>query len=198
MGPSSDASGRPPPQDPSDAELVARALAGERPALEGLMRRHYRGAYVVALAVLGSTADAEDACHDALVRSAARLEECRHPEKFGAWLRTIVRNHARNLSAKRAVRDGPPLDTVPVSVESEAPRSLDRAALRGKLEAGLTQLSPPQREVLLKHDLEDWSHEEIAESLGTSVGMSRQHLFQARRRLRDILGSATLEEYRDG
>jgi RNA polymerase sigma-70 factor (ECF subfamily) len=162
------------------------------------MRRHYRAAYVVALAVLGSTEDAEDVCHDALVRSAERLEECRQPERFGAWLRTIVRNQARNLGAKQAVREGPPLDTVPVAVESDALRALDRRELRAKLEAGITRLTPPQREVLLKHDLEDRSHEEIAQSLGTSIGMSRQHLFQARRRLREFLGLATLEEYRDG
>ena len=60
------------------------------------------------------------------------------------------------------------------------------------------RLTPAQREVLLRHDLEDWPHDAIAEALGTSVGMSRQHLFQARRRLREILGIATLEEYRDG
>lgn len=194
----SDAQGRPEPHDPPDADLVARTLRGERAALEQLARRHYRSAFVVALAVLGSTADAEDACHDAFVRAAARLEECRQPERFGAWLRTIVRNHARNLIAKQAVREGPSLEVVPAAVESAAPRALDRAELRRRLEAGLRQLSPPQREVLLRHDLDDWSHEEIAESLGTSVGMSRQHLFHARRRLRDILGPATLEEYRDG
>lgn len=191
-----------PPEEPvhaeSDAELVARTLEGEREALERLVRRHYRSAYVTALAVLGSSTDAEDACHDGFVRAAARLEECRDPSRFGGWLRTIVRNQAKNLLAKQAVREGPALESVVAAVEATAPQSLDRAELRGRLEAGLRQLTPAQREVLLRHDLEDWPHDAIAESLGTSVGMSRQHLFQARRRLREILGTATLEEYRDG
>src|SRR5512146_55831 len=113
MRPSADAPGRPASPDPPDADLVARTLLGDRAALESLVRRHYRAAYVVALAVLGSTADAEDACHDAFVRAAARLEECRQPDRFGAWLRTIVRNHARNLIAKRTLREGPPLEAVP-------------------------------------------------------------------------------------
>lgn len=192
---------RPPtdaPSDPADAELVARALTGERAALEQLVRRHYRGAYIVALAVLNSPADAEDVCHDALVRAADRLEECRHPDRFGGWLRTIVRNQARNHAAKQAVREGPPIDWVTAGTEGGAPEAVERRELRATLLRGLAQLSPPQREVVLKHDLEDWSHEEIARSLGTSVGMSRQHLFQARRRLREILGRETLEEYRDG
>jgi RNA polymerase sigma-70 factor, ECF subfamily len=191
-----------PPEDPAhevpDAELVAQALRGERDAMEQLVRRHYRSAYITALAVLGSSTDAEDACHDALVRAAARLEECRDPSRVGGWLRAIARNRAKNLLAKRMVREGPALDTAAVPVESSVHQSLERAELRSRLEAALRQLTPAQREVVLRHDLEDWPHGAIAESLGTSVGMSRQHLFQARRRLREILGLATLEEYRDG
>lgn len=184
--------------DPPDAELVARTLGGDPGALETLVRRHYRTAYLTALAVMGNGVDAEDACHDAMVRAAARLEECREPDRFGGWLRTIVRNHARNLLARRAVREGPPLDAVAPAVEATAHRRLDRAELRGRLEHAIAMLTPVQREVLLRHDLDDWPHDAIAESLGTSVGMSRQHLFQARKRLREILGTATLEEYRDG
>lgn len=186
------------PPDPDDAALVARVLAGEREALEQLVRRHYRSVFVVALAVTGQSADAEDACHDAFVRAAERLEECREPARFGAWVRTIARNQAKNLLARRAVREGPAVDSVGASVAATAPGSLERRELRGRLEAGLQQLSATQREVLLQHDLEERPHEEIARALGTSVGMSRQHLFHARRRLREFLGIATLEEYRDG
>lgn len=183
--------------DPPDAALVRRVLGGERDALEQLVRRHYRSACVVALAVMGNSADAEDVCHDAFVRAAERLEECRDPERFGAWLRTIVRNQARNLLARKAVREAPTLETVVSAVEPTALRALEHDELKRRLEAGLRQLSPPQREVLLRHDLEERPHEEIARSLGTSVGMSRQHLFNARRRLREFLGIAILEEYRD-
>ncbi|MFN8654364.1 MAG: sigma-70 family RNA polymerase sigma factor [Gemmatimonadales bacterium] len=186
------------PTDPTDAALVGRVLAGEREAWAQLVRRHYRAVYVVALAVTGRGADAEDACHDALVRAAERLEECRDPSRFGPWVRTIARNHAKNLMARQGVREGPALETVAPSVEAAAPGQVERRELRGRLEAGLRQLSPAQREVLLRHDLDERPHEEIAKALGTSVGMSRQHLFNARRRLREFLGMAALEEYRDG
>jgi RNA polymerase sigma-70 factor (ECF subfamily) len=185
-------------EQPPDAELVARTRAGDAAALELLVRRHYGAAYAVALAILGIRADAEDACHDAFVRAAERLAECRHPDRFGAWLRTIVRNHARNEAARRAVRRALPLETVTAAQEAASPRDLERAELARRLEAALAGLSPAQREVVLLHDLEGWTHEAIATSLGTSVVMSRQHLFQARRRLRSALGPTLLQEYQDG
>jgi RNA polymerase sigma-70 factor (ECF subfamily) len=63
------------------------------------------------------------------------------------------------------------------------------------LESALASLSPVQREVVLLHDLDGWTHEDIARLIGTSAGMSRQHLFHARRRLRTVLGQNTSEEY---
>jgi RNA polymerase sigma-70 factor (ECF subfamily) len=69
--------------------------------------------------------------------------------------------------------------------------------LRQVLEAALATLSPVEREVVLLHDLYEWRHEAIAESIGTSVGMSRQHLFKARRRLRAHLGADLLKEHFD-
>jgi len=50
---------------------------------------------------------------------------------------------------------------------------------------------------VLLHDLHEWTHDAIAESIGTSAGMSRQHLFKARRRLRELLGPSLLKEYFD-
>jgi len=182
---------------PEDAELVARTLAGDAAAFELLVRRHYGGAYAVALAVLGVRADAEDACHDGFVQAAAHLGECRHPGRFGAWLRTIVRNQARNAMAKQSVRRAEPLEEWTAAGDADAHRTVERAELARRLETALAVLAPTQREVLLLHDLEDWPHEEIARSLGISVVMSRQHLFQARRRLRTALSGVRLEDTHD-
>jgi RNA polymerase sigma-70 factor (ECF subfamily) len=60
----------------------------------------------------------------------------------------------------------------------------------------LASLTPVQREVVLLHDLDGWTHESIAESIGTSSGMSRQHLFHARKRLRALLGPGSKESLR--
>jgi RNA polymerase sigma factor (sigma-70 family) len=89
---------------PSDSDLIARTLAGDRGAFEVLVRRHYRAAFSIALAYTSTRADAEDVCHDAFLRAAAKLRECRKPEQFAFWLCAIVRNHARNVSTRGMAR----------------------------------------------------------------------------------------------
>lgn len=181
----------------TDALLVDRARRGDVAAFESLVRKHYRAAYAVALGVLGNDMDAEDACQDAFVRALQRIDELRKPERFGAWLQQIVRNRAKNLHSYRRVRSAQPLDTVD-AVGSDNPGShAERWELRNRLESALRDLNATQRQVVLLHDLEGWKHREIAVALEISEGMSRQHLFHARRTLRERLGVNVLEEYAD-
>jgi len=183
--------------EPGDAELVALARQDDPRAFERLVRRHYPAALAVALAVMGNLSDAEDVCHDAFVRALARLEDCRQPDRFAQWLCAIVRNHARNELQRPANRLVSSIDERTAATTDDVPRKLQEGELRTVLERALGLLSPVQREVVLLHDLHDWPHEEIAESIGTSAGMSRQHLFKARRTLREALGPDLLREYFD-
>ena len=59
--------------------------------------------------------------------------------------------------------------------------------MKQQLLAALARLNQVQREVVLLHDLESWTHAEIAGALNISEVSSRQHLFQARRQLRELL-----------
>jgi RNA polymerase sigma-70 factor (ECF subfamily) len=93
------------------------------------------------------------------------------------------------------VRRSAPLDPETRDSRATPARRTELQDLRGTLEQALAQLTPIQREVVLLHDLHDWPHENIAESIGTTPGMSRQHLFKARRRLRETLGPHLLHEY---
>jgi RNA polymerase sigma-70 factor (ECF subfamily) len=181
----------------TDALLVERARRGDAAAFESLVRKHYRAAYAVALGVLGSAMDAEDACQDAFVRALERLDELRKPERFTAWLLQIVRNRARTIHSYRRVRAAQPLDTVNAAGSANPGIDAARGELRDKLEAALQDLSEMQRQVVLLHDLDGWKHRQIAVALEISEVMSRQHLFHARRILRERLGANVLEEYTD-
>ena len=174
----------------SDPRLVARARAGEARAFEELVRRYLRPAHAVALGVLGNPADAEDVCQDAFLAALEKLDECRDPERFAAWLLRIVRNRALNFRERRTRREGEPLERVPAAAAGgdDPARDAERSELRERLVAALDLLPPSQREVVLLHDLEGWAHREIAELLGTSEGAVRVRLFEARRRLRSELG----------
>jgi RNA polymerase sigma-70 factor (ECF subfamily) len=179
----------------SDSELIASALGGDATALDALVRRHYRTAFSIALANTGNRADAEDACHDAFLRAAERLAECRDRNRFGFWVGAIVRNHARNMATRGFSQRAAPLEARTVSARDDPARDAEAAELRGQLEAALGALTVTQREVVLLHDLDGWTHADIAAAIGTSEGMSRQHLFQARRRLREALGPNTSKEH---
>jgi RNA polymerase sigma-70 factor (ECF subfamily) len=139
--------------------------------------------------------DAEDVCQDAFVRSLERLDDCRQPDKYLAWLLQIIRNRARNFLAYRRVRQTQQLETVTTVSSADPDRDLERNQLRSLLEAALGELTELQRQVVLLHDLEGWKHSEIAQSLGLSEVSSRQHLFMARSRLRDLLGANVLKEH---
>ena len=180
---------------PDDATCVARARTGDAEAFEVLARRHYRAAYAIALGVTGTPMDAEDVCHDALLRALERLEDCRHPDRFGAWLGQIVRNLSLNLLRSRSLRDGPSVDDLELSRPSASVDRAERMELRERLEAALATLDATKRQVLLLHDLEGWRHKAIAAQLGCSEGMSRLHLFHARRAVRALLGADLLAEY---
>ncbi|MGH7476274.1 MAG: RNA polymerase sigma factor [Longimicrobiales bacterium] len=171
----------------TDRELVERARLGERDAFEVLVRRHLPGAYATAIAVLHEPADAEDVTQDAFVVALERLDECRQPDRFAAWLMRIVRNRAHNYRRAAKVRAASPL-SVAEGQTSPSGDSADRAQLRVRLTRALEMLNDTHREVVLLHDLEGWRHREIAEALELPEGTVRSHLFHARRALRRELG----------
>ena len=173
----------------TDASLVERARRGDEAAFEMLVRRHYRAAYAVALALLGNQLDAEDVCQEGFI-----LDDC-EPARFAAWLSRIVRNRAHNYRDYQRVRTAVQLDDTSAASSENSARHVERSELREVLEAALRELTDMQREVVLLHDLEGWKHRAIAEMLGISGGACRQHLFHARRALRDRLGDRVLKEY---
>lgn len=182
----------------ADAALVARARRGDTAAFETLLRRYFRVSFLVAYAALGNRADAEDVCQDAFFRSWQRLGDCREPARFGAWLVRIVRNQAHNRRDYLGVRVAESLE----EHELPGPENADAQAVRTELGAtlarALARLTPVAREVVLLHDLEGWRHAEIAVQLELSEAMSRRHLSDARKRLRELLGDhATLSPDHD-
>ncbi|MDD4858459.1 MAG: RNA polymerase sigma factor [Candidatus Krumholzibacteria bacterium] len=175
----------------SDGTLVRLACQGDASAFDQLVRRHYGAAYAVALAVLGSRSTAEDVCQDSWLRALERLGDCRDPERFVFWFLQIVRNRAHNRRDYDRVRLAEPLESGAAQGMEDPEQNLRRERLRIRLERAIGTLPEIEREVVLLHDLEGWGHRDIAQSLGISEGMSRQHLFQARRRLRaELAGHA--------
>lgn len=171
----------------TDARLVAAARLGDATAFDALVRRYIRPAYALAFSIVRDHLDAEDICQDVFARALARLEECRAPERFAGWLFAIARSTALNFKRREQRRRGEPLEHVTAASSDSPLRDAERSELRSRLAAALARLDPPESDVVLLHDLEGWAHREIAAALGISEVGSRQHLFVARRKLREAL-----------
>ena len=184
-----------PAPTPPDADLVARCLRGDADAFDVLVRRYYRTAFAVALGVLGNRQDAEDVVQDAFVKAIDRLEDCREPAKFVQWMLVIVRNRALSHRTYRKIRETS--DLLPEIAEADDSPFVDaaRSELADTLQSALATLSKVQREIVLLHDMDGWTHKDIADSLGITEVRSRQHLFVARKLLRERLGPSLLREY---
>jgi RNA polymerase sigma-70 factor, ECF subfamily len=170
-------------EDLTLSELVVAAQLGDTSAGEALARRFLRPAYAVALSILRRPSDAEDVAQDALIIALLKIQDCRAPSAFGAWLMQIVRNQALNLRSKRILRDVP--EQQPEEIAS--PRASGDTLTRMRLLKALDHLTEQQREVVLLHDLAGFHHMEIAKTLDISNTNSRQILFVARAVLRRYL-----------
>ena len=180
-------------RDETDAELVAALRRGSRDAAGRLAERYLSASRAVALSVVGDPHAAEDVCQDAFVYAIERIDDCRSPERFGAWLLTIVRNRSRNHLRDRKTGADVPLEELPATAESPE-RGAERAEERARLLAALATLPEDRRAVVLLHDLEGWTHREIAERLELPPGTVRSHLHHARRALRELLRGTERDE----
>ena len=88
-------------------------------------------------------------------------------------------------------------ELLPEIAEAEDSPMIDaeRSELADTLQAALATLSEIQREIVLLHDMDGWTHKDISERMEITEVRSRQHLFVARKLLRERLGPSLLREY---
>jgi RNA polymerase sigma-70 factor (ECF subfamily) len=169
--------------EPSDRELVALvAERGDETAFRTLYRRHTPRLYRTALRLAaGDVAEAEEITQEAWIRAVGRFPAFEWRARLSTWLVSITVNCARERW--RAAGTVERLDAeLPV-----ADRELEDTPARIDVERALAQLPPRYREVVVLHELEGYTHEEIAELLGIEPGTSKSQLHHARRRLRTLI-----------
>jgi len=173
--------------DLTDAEIVRRVLAGHVDAFGVLVRRYQDTYFRFATRMLGGREDADDALQSAFVRAYRKLDMCRDPERFGAWLYQIVINECRTLAARRdrrerrLVRDDHDLDAMPADTAPESSADLEL------IQRALDQLDPDQREAFVLKYVEELSYEEMSELTGAGVSALKMRVKRAGDRLRELL-----------
>ncbi|TMQ53382.1 MAG: sigma-70 family RNA polymerase sigma factor [Candidatus Eisenbacteria bacterium] len=175
------------PLSTADDRSLADAVAGtgDERAFRELYRRHTPALYQLVLRMLGGVAvDAEDVVQEAWIRAVRQLSKFRWESSLRTWLTAIGLNLARETLRKRArtrteeIDDRLELSARPV-----------RDAERIDLERAIARLPNGYRTVLVLHDVQGFTHEEISRQLQIAVGTSKSQLFDARRAVRSLLQS---------
>lgn len=179
----------------TDAELSARAAAGDGDAFGELVDRHAPQARRAARLVLGNDQDADDAAQDGFLAAWRAIDRYDRSRPFRPWLMRIVVNAARDLRRRQTVRRTEELSPVLAAGSASPERETERALLRERLAGALGELPERQRLAVTMFDAEGFAHSEIAEVLGIPEGTVRSDVFHARRALRTAL-APYLEELR--
>lgn len=149
-----------------------------------LYATHADRVYSVVRRVVGDEHLAQDVAHDAWIRAFEKLHLFRGDAAFSTWMYRLATNAAVNRvrsQGRRSKLEASPELRMPVQEPDESvlhQRQLSRA---------LDALPDGYRTVLVLHDVEGLTHEEIGEKLGIATGTSKSQLHKARARMRDLL-----------
>ena len=199
----------PPPVRPgerSDAELVRVARAGDRRALDELLRRHHDRIHLLCRRLCRDRGDAEDATQQALIAIVRGLDRYDGRAEFTTWSYRVTTNACMDELRRRARRPVAmePVDVAagvsagaPVDPTVDPELSFDRGAERSRVQQALDQLDEVFRVPVVLRDLAELDYAEIAELLDVPPGTVRSRIARGRRRLADLLDLGNQDDAED-
>ena len=188
---------------PTDGELVEQTLAGTRTAFDTLIRRYQRQAVAVSYRLLGNTHDALEVTQDAFLKAYSSLASLQKAEAFGGWLMRIVSNLSLNYRRSRRTRSQLPLDDLlgpseptagdvggtsdGMAQDADPVHTLASGEMGRRLQSALQELPEKQRLAIVMFTIEQMPQKQVADTLGCSVEAVKWHVFQGRKKLRELL-----------
>ncbi len=170
----------------TESLIIRRATDGDAAAQRALWTRHAPHIDTVVRRLVGGDLDlAADVAQEVWIQIFRALPGYRGESQFATWAHRIAVN--RTLNALRRVRR---IASVEGDVEEDSAateQDTERSWLAESIDAAAAKLSPGARTVFMLHDVEGYTHEEIAEQLGITAGGSKSQLFKARAKLRKLL-----------
>lgn len=176
-----------------DAHLVQETLAGSQVSFQLLVERYETRLFALARHYTRSQVEVEDIVQDSFLKAYRRLASFDHRSSFYTWLYRITVNTILD-SLKRKGRspvtsvEDPELLAQPAPVEGFAPSgNLEREEVAEVTRKVLEELPEIFRTVLILRELEGLAYQEIADTLGISIGTVESRLFRARGRFKEKL-----------
>lgn len=169
---------------------IREAQAGNKRSFSRLVEAYQRPVYNLTYRMLGTAEEAEDAAQETFLRAYARLGQYDDGHKFSTWLFSIANHHCIDRLRKRrktfvSIDDNPVLQ----NLEHEAPQPEENfleAEQAVEMHALVAQLDPDYRTPLVLRYWEDYSYEEIAQTMDLTVSAVKSRLFRARKQMADL------------
>jgi RNA polymerase sigma-70 factor (ECF subfamily) len=175
-----------------EQELIGRVLAGDPNAERALYDAHVDRVFRLVYRMAGDLDRAQDYTQETFIKAFDKLREFRGESQLSTWLGSIAISITLNglRKVRRAMNREVHLDDTLLG------GTMDRQAepdLKERLSRAIDDLPDGYRAVFVMHDVEGYTHQEIAESLGVHTGTSKAQLFRARARLREALADFAKE-----
>jgi RNA polymerase sigma-70 factor (ECF subfamily) len=168
----------------TDRHLIETILeVGDEQAFRLLYRRHTPTLFGFVSRLLGrDSTEGEDLVQETWIRACKHLKQFRWQSKFSTWLLSIGLHVVLDYLRRDKGRYASVEDQVTTVVCQEEDNEL-----RIDLERAIQMLPDLNRMVLVLHDIEGFTHQEIADRLGIPEGTTKSQLFRARRMIREWL-----------
>jgi RNA polymerase sigma-70 factor (ECF subfamily) len=186
------------PAPEEESELVRRARRGDLAAYDDLVKRYQERIYATIYHMTSNHEDANDLAQDSFIKAFQALKSFKGGSTFYTWLYRIAVNKTINFLKQRKNRVHMSLNDLDFNTENNPDlvalisdktprRDAGLNELQEKLNAALLKLSEPHRLVVVLHDVQGQSHDEIAEIMECNIGTVRSRLFYARQQLQSLL-----------
>jgi RNA polymerase sigma-70 factor (ECF subfamily) len=182
----------------SDVALVKAARDGDMRAYDELVQRYQARLYATIYHMTSNHEDANDLAQETFIKAFSALKNFKGDSSFYTWVYRIAVNKTINFLKQRKSRQSMSLNDLDFNVENDPDlvalvsdktprRDLALVELQEKLNAAMQKLSDVHRLVVTLHDVQDLSHEEIADIMECNVGTVRSRLHYARQQLQAYL-----------
>jgi RNA polymerase sigma-70 factor (ECF subfamily) len=181
-----------------EGDLVKQARRGDLKAYDELVKRYQERIYATIYHMTANHEDANDLAQESFIKAFSALKSFKGGSSFYTWLYRIAVNKTINFLKQRKNKYHLSLNDLDLNAENDPDlvalvsdktpqREVGLTELQKKLNEALLKLSEPHRMVVVLHDVQGQSHEEIAEIMGCNIGTVRSRLFYARQQLQGYL-----------
>ncbi len=168
---------------PAD-DVVLRVQTGDHEAFKALYNLHSGRVYALCIRILGDRDRATEATQSVFIKVWESIQTFRHESAFSSWLHRVAVNTvlAELRSERRKSRMVDALDMEHENVPGHKP-----GGTHMDLEQSIAGLPPQARAIFVLHDIEGYTHEEIAVKMGLATGTTKAQLHRARNLLKEAL-----------